>query len=80
VTVIGAANLAATVPNAASAAYSRNVTAVLLHLTKDAALAIDLTDEIQSGVVLALDGRVVQPTIAARLATSAAVAGASEGT
>lgn len=51
VTVIGADGLAATVPTAASAAYSRNITALLLHLVRDGQIAIDLTDEIQAGVV-----------------------------
>jgi NAD(P) transhydrogenase subunit alpha len=68
VTLIGAANLAATVPNAASAAYSRNATAALQHLVKDATLAIDLTDEIQAGIVVAQDGQIVQPAVSALLA------------
>ncbi|GAA4474765.1 NAD(P) transhydrogenase subunit alpha [Phytohabitans houttuyneae] len=59
VTVIGAGNLAATVPTAASMAYSRNATALLRYLSRDGALAIDLTDEIQAGVVLTHGGRVI---------------------
>jgi len=59
VTVIGAGSLAATVPTAASMAYSRNTVALLRHLARDGALAIDLTDEIQAGVVLTHDGRTV---------------------
>src|SRR5450755_336312 len=59
VTIAGAGNLPATVPTAASNAYSRNIGALLLHLTKDGALAIDLGDEIQAGVVITYDGRVV---------------------
>jgi len=57
VTIVGAENLAATVPTAASNAYSRNISAMLLHLTRDGALAIDVSDEIQAGVVVAYDGR-----------------------
>ncbi len=64
VTVIGATNLAASVPGAASAAYSRNITAVLLHLVRDGALAIDLDDEIQAGIVVAHGGQVVSPAVA----------------
>lgn len=64
VTVVGAANLASTVPTAASAAYSRNITAVLLHLIRDGALAIDLDDEIQAGIVIAHGGQVVNPAVA----------------
>jgi H+-translocating NAD(P) transhydrogenase subunit alpha len=56
VTVIGAGGLAASVPTAASNAYSRNISALLLHMTKDGALAIDLSDEIQAGVVISHDG------------------------
>ncbi len=68
VTIIGADNLAATVPTAASNAYSRNITALLLHLTADGALAIDTGDEIQAGVVVTHGGRVVHPGVAALLA------------
>jgi len=67
VTIVGAENLAATVPTAASNAYSRNISAVLLHLTRDGALAIDTGDEIQAGVVIAHDGRVVHEGVAGLL-------------
>src|SRR5690348_16943544 len=67
VTIVGAENLAATVPAAASAAYSRNISAMLLHLIKDGALAIDTSDEIQAGVVIAHDGAVVHPDVASLL-------------
>jgi NAD(P) transhydrogenase subunit alpha len=67
VTVIGAANLAATVPGAASAAFSRNVSALLAHLVKDGELAIDTSDEIQAGVVITHGGSVLHPATAARL-------------
>jgi H+-translocating NAD(P) transhydrogenase subunit alpha len=64
VTIVGAENLAATVPTAASNAYSRNISALLLHLTKDGALAIDTSDEIQAGVVIAHDGKIVHEAVA----------------
>jgi H+-translocating NAD(P) transhydrogenase subunit alpha len=67
VTVIGAGNLPASVPTAASAAYSRNISAVLLHMTADGALAIDLDDEIQAGVVITYDGKIVQQATASLL-------------
>jgi NAD(P) transhydrogenase subunit alpha len=69
VTVIGAGNLAATVPGAASAAFARNVTALLLHMVADGKLAIDTSDEIQAGVVITHGGQVVHPATAALLAT-----------
>ena len=64
VTVIGADNLPAAVPTAASAAYSRNISAVLLHMTRDGTLAVDLDDEIQAGVVITYEGKVVQQATA----------------
>ncbi len=77
VTVIGAENLAATVPTAASNAYSRNVSALLLALVGDddqgrKALRIDTTDEIQAGVVVAHGGEVVHPAVAKLLAAETA--------
>ncbi|GLH99746.1 NAD(P) transhydrogenase subunit alpha [Phytohabitans aurantiacus] len=59
VIVVGAGNLAATVPGAASRAYSRNVVALLRHLVRDGVVAIDLADEIQAGVVVTHGGRIV---------------------
>jgi len=67
ITIVGAENLAATVPVAASNAYSRNISALLLHLTSDGALAIDPSDEIAAGVVITHDGRVTHPGVAALL-------------
>ncbi|HLM89101.1 MAG TPA: NAD(P) transhydrogenase subunit alpha [Streptosporangiaceae bacterium] len=64
VRIIGADNLPASVPTASSNAYSRNISALLLHMTSDGALAIDTTDEIQAGVVIAHDGRIVQEAVA----------------
>jgi len=75
VTIIGADNLPATVPTAASNAYSRNISALLLHLTSDGALAIDTSDEIQAGVVIAHDGRVVQEAVARLLPTETVTQG-----
>jgi NAD(P) transhydrogenase subunit alpha len=63
VRIIGAGDLAATVPSAASAAYSRNLEALLRHLVREGDLALDLTDEIQAGVVATHGGRVVHPNL-----------------
>ena len=68
VTVIGAGNLAATVPAAASAAFARNVSSLLLHMVSEGELAIDTSDDIQAGVVIAHGGTVVHPATAALLA------------
>jgi NAD(P) transhydrogenase subunit alpha len=59
VTVIGADNLPATMPGAASAAYARNISALLRHLVRDGELVIDLDDPIQSGVVTVHAGDIV---------------------
>jgi NAD(P) transhydrogenase subunit alpha len=72
VTIIGASNLAASVPTAASAAYARNIGTLLLHMVADGALAIDTSDEIQAGVVITHGGTVVQPATAALLADAPA--------
>ncbi|MBV8933457.1 MAG: NAD(P) transhydrogenase subunit alpha [Kutzneria sp.] len=60
VTVIGADGLASTMPTAASTAYSRNISALLLHLMRDGDLRIDLKDEVQAGVVMTHDGAVLK--------------------
>src|SRR5215469_12223540 len=77
VTVIGAANLAASMPTAASTAYARNITTLLLHMVADGALAIDPSDDIQAGVVITHDGSVIHPATAALLADQPA-GGASQ--
>jgi len=64
VTIIGAQNLPSTVPTAASNAYSRNMSALLLHMVRDGALVVDTSDEIQAGVVVAHDGKIVHPAVA----------------
>jgi NAD(P) transhydrogenase subunit alpha len=46
VTIIGPLELAASLPTHASQMYSRNISALLLHLVKDAKLAPDFEDEI----------------------------------
>ena len=68
VTIIGASNLAAGMPSAASSAYARNISTLLLHMLAGGALTIDTSDEIQAGVVITHDGAVVQPATAALLA------------
>jgi H+-translocating NAD(P) transhydrogenase subunit alpha len=67
VTVIGADDLPSMMPTSASAAYSRNVSALLLHLLVDGQVVIDLDDEIQAGVVMTHDGSVVHPAVLARI-------------
>ncbi len=68
VTIMAPDNLPATVPISASQFYARNVTALLVHLLKDGALDIELTEEITAGVVITYGGQVVQPATAKLLA------------
>jgi H+-translocating NAD(P) transhydrogenase subunit alpha len=70
ITIIGADNLPASMPTAASNAYSRNISTLLQYMTSDGALAIDTGDEIQAGVVITHDGRVVSEPVAALLKPS----------
>ncbi len=72
VTIVGADNLPATMATAASNAYSRNISALLLHLTRDGALAIDTSDDIAAGVVIAHDGKVVHEAVVGLLPHPAA--------
>lgn len=77
VTIVGAWNLPSTVPTAASNAYSRNISALLLSLTADGALAIDTSDEVQAAVVVTHGGRVVHPAVAKLLPSAAGSSGAA---
>ena len=63
VTLIGAAHLPATVPQAASAAYARNLVALLATLMPAGVLAPDPGDEIHAAVLVARDGEVVHPHV-----------------
>jgi NAD(P) transhydrogenase subunit alpha len=62
-------------PGAASAAYSHNITALVSHLVSDGALRIDLDDEIQAGVVVTHEGRVVHGATAEVLAQHSGLGG-----
>jgi H+-translocating NAD(P) transhydrogenase subunit alpha len=69
--IIGAGNLPAQVPAAASTAYSHNIVALLAELIRDGTLTIDPADEIQAGVVVTHQGTVIHPAVAALLGPSA---------
>jgi H+-translocating NAD(P) transhydrogenase subunit alpha len=62
VTVVGAPDLAASVPGSASEAYSRNVCALLRHLVADGEVHLDPADEIHAGVVFIRAGEILQPS------------------
>ncbi len=78
VRIVGAANLPARMATSASQALSRNMSALVQHLVRDGELAIDLTDEIQRGVVISHRGEIVHPGVAAAVAATAGVS-SSEG-
>ena len=59
VTVLGAGNLPAEVPRAASTAWARNVVALLDHLIHDGSVVLDPDDEITAGLLVCHDGAVV---------------------
>jgi len=63
VTLVGAGSLPSTMPTAASAMYARNISALLLYMVKDGELVIDLSDELQAGVVISRDGHVIHPAL-----------------
>jgi H+-translocating NAD(P) transhydrogenase subunit alpha len=72
VTIIGAAGLPSSMPAAASAMYARNVSALLLYLVKDGALALDDGDPLQAGVIVTRNGSIVHPALASPTAADTA--------
>jgi len=63
VTIVGLVNLASTVPYHASQMYSRNLSAFLLHLTKEGKLQLNLDDEIIRETLLTRGGEVANPRV-----------------
>ena len=63
VTILGPTNLPSTVPYHASQMYAKNITTFLLHLVKDGAVKIDLSDEITRDTLFAQGGEVVNPRV-----------------
>jgi NAD(P) transhydrogenase subunit alpha len=78
VTVIGAGRLPSSMPAAASAMFSRNISSLLLYLVKDGELALDLSDDLQAGVVVTRDGSVVHPALATPAGGAADADGAAD--
>jgi proton-translocating NAD(P)+ transhydrogenase subunit alpha len=63
VTIIGAFNLASSVPYHASQMYAKNVTAFLLNLVKDGKLQINEADEIHRETLLTHGGEIVNARV-----------------
>ncbi len=77
VTIIAPDNLPATMPAGASQFYARNISALLLHLVKDGALALDFEDEITAATVITHDGAIVQEATRKLVEPAAVAAGGS---
>jgi NAD(P) transhydrogenase subunit alpha len=75
VVVIGAGNLPARAPRAASTAFSRNVCSLLAALAPDGKLALDLTDDVFAEFVVTHDGHVVHPRVLERVSMHQEVGG-----
>jgi NAD(P) transhydrogenase subunit alpha len=67
VTILGPTNLPATVPYHASQMYAKNITTFLLHLVKDGAVRVDLSDEITRETLIAQHGEVAHARVRAAL-------------
>src|SRR5438876_10827671 len=63
VSIIGAINLASSVPYHASQMYARNVTTFLLYLVKDGKLQLNMQDEIIRETMIARGGEIVNPRV-----------------
>lgn len=68
VTIVGAVNLASTVPLHASQMYSNNLTAFFLHLCRDRQILFDEEDEITRETLVVRNGEIVHPAVRAALA------------
>ena len=62
VSIVGPLNIAASVPFHASQMFSKNVLALVTHLSKDGALVIDASDEITGPMTVVRDGMVAGST------------------
>jgi proton-translocating NAD(P)+ transhydrogenase subunit alpha len=67
VAILAPSNLPATLPHDASTLYARNVLALLLHIVKGGALALDPGDEIVSAMLLTHEGDIRHAPTAERL-------------
>ena len=74
VTIHGPVRLASTVPIHATQMYSKNITAFLLHLTKDGKLTFDWSDDITSGTCVTRDGQIVHAATRTRAEGAATAA------
>jgi NAD(P) transhydrogenase subunit alpha len=67
VTILGPTNLPSTVPYHGSQMYAKNITTFLLHLVKDKAVAVDMSDEITRDTLITQRSEVVNARVRAAL-------------
>ncbi len=72
VTILAPENLPAQMPMSASQFYARNISALLLHMTKDGTVTIDLSDEITGPVTVTHGGQIVAEAVRKLLEPAAA--------
>jgi len=75
VTILAPENLPAQMPMSASQFYARNISALLLHMTKDGTVTIDLSDEITGPVTVTHNGAIVSEAVRKLLEPAAAGGG-----
>ncbi|WP_462326446.1 Re/Si-specific NAD(P)(+) transhydrogenase subunit alpha [Desulfobaculum sp.] len=67
VTILGPTNLPATLARDASQMYGKNITTLLLAMTKHGQVQVDLDDEVIAGTTVTHGGRIIHPTVLERL-------------
>ncbi len=77
VTIIAPDNLPASMPAGASAFYARNISALLLGMTKDGALHLDFEDEVTKATVISHGGELLSEPVKKLLEPAAPAAGGS---
>ncbi|MGE0610640.1 MAG: Re/Si-specific NAD(P)(+) transhydrogenase subunit alpha [Pirellulales bacterium] len=78
VTILGPTNLPAEIPYHASQLYSKNLTALLIHLTKDGQFVWDMNDEITRETLVCRDGQILHPRVRERLESVRSTNGGQE--
>jgi NAD(P) transhydrogenase subunit alpha len=72
VTIVAPENLPASMPASSSQFYARNISALLLNMVKDGALALDFEEDVTRATVIAHGGRVTADAVAKLLSPAPA--------
>jgi len=70
VVIVGERNLPSQISVHASQMFSRNMEKLLVHISKEGELTLDLNEEITKGLVIAKDGNIVHEQVAAAVAAA----------